>query len=311
MLTIVFVGLFVATDIVNRVQSGEAFLTPRQVSTTFLYAAILGLMAAGQTLVMLTGGVDLSVATTATTGAFMISSYATDGAAQAIGVALLAGLGIGLVNGIGVAIFRVNPLIMTLGVSTVTLGALTIYSQTRFLAPAPDLVKKLGSERFFKYIPYGLLVWAPISALIILGLRYSGFGRMIYAVGDNPVACRLAGVRTWQVLLAVYALCGAAQRRGGDPARRLQRRRRPRDRGTVPAPVGRGGRHRRHVDLRRRRRLRRHDPRRADPDRARLAPDDPERIAGGAADPLRADHPRARGHLRASRGRRLTPREAR
>ena len=129
-LTLVFIGLFVATDIVNRVQSGEAFLTPKQVSTTFLYAAILGLMAAGQTLVMLTGGVDLSVATTATTGAFMISSFATDGAAKAIGVALLVGLGIGIVNGIGVAIFRVNPLIMTLGVSTVTLGALTIYSQT-------------------------------------------------------------------------------------------------------------------------------------------------------------------------------------
>jgi ribose transport system permease protein len=138
----------------------------------------------------------------------MISSYATDGAAKAIGMALLAGLAIGLVNGIGVAIFRVNPLIMTLGVSTITLGALTIYSQTRFLAAAPEIVKKLGSERFLTYIPYGLLVWLPISALIILGLRYSGFGRMIYAVGDNAVACRLAGVRTWQVLLAVYALCG-------------------------------------------------------------------------------------------------------
>jgi ribose transport system permease protein len=207
-LTLVFVGLFIATDIVNRVQSSEAFLTPKQVSTTFLYAAILGLMAAGQTLVMLTGGVDLSVATTATTAAFMISSYATDGAAKAIAVALLAGLGIGLVNGIGVAIFRVNPLIMTLGVSTVTLGALTVYSQTRFLSPAPSFVRKLGSERFFTYVPYSLLVWVPIAALIILGLRYSGLGRMIYAVGDNPVACRLAGVRTWQVLLVVYALCG-------------------------------------------------------------------------------------------------------
>jgi ribose transport system permease protein len=214
-LTFVFIGLFVATDLVNRVQSGEAFLTPKQVSTTFLYAAILGLMAAGQTLVMLTGGVDLSVATTATTAAFMISSYATDGAAKAIVVALAAGLGIGVVNGVGVAIFRVNPLIMTLGVSTVTLGALTIYSQTRFLAPAPGLVTKLGSERFFTYVPYGLLVWVPISALIILGLRSSGFGRLIYAVGDNATACRLAGVRTWQVILAVYALCGALSAAAG------------------------------------------------------------------------------------------------
>jgi ribose transport system permease protein len=51
--------------------------------------------------------------------------------------------------------------------------------------------------------------------VIILGLRYSGFGRLIYAVGDNVMACRLAGVRTWQVLLAVYALCGALSAAAG------------------------------------------------------------------------------------------------
>ena len=62
-LTLVFVGIFVGTDIINRAQGGGAFLTLRQVSTTFLFAAVLGLMSAGQTLVMLTGGVDLSVAT--------------------------------------------------------------------------------------------------------------------------------------------------------------------------------------------------------------------------------------------------------
>jgi ribose transport system permease protein len=207
-LTFVFVSLFVATDIVNRSQGDGAFLTPTQVSTTFLYAAILGLIAAGQTLVMLTGGVDLSVATTATTGAFMVSSYGNHGAAFAIGVALAVGLGIGLVNGIGVAIFRVNPLIMTLGVSTITLGLLTIYSQKRFIALVPSFVATLGSERFATYVPYSLLVWAPIAALIILGLRYSGIGRMIYAIGDNPEACRLAGVRVWQVQIFVYGTCG-------------------------------------------------------------------------------------------------------
>jgi ribose transport system permease protein len=207
-LSFVFVALFVATDIINRAQGDGAFLTPTQVSTTFLYAAVLGLIAAGQTLVMLTGGVDLSVATTATTGAFMVSSYGNHGAAFAIGVALAVGLGIGLVNGIGVAIFRVNPLIMTLGVSTITLGLLTIYSQKRFISLVPSFVSKLGSERFATYVPYDLLVWAPIAAVIILGLRYSGIGRMIYAVGDNPEACRLAGVRVWQVQVFVYATCG-------------------------------------------------------------------------------------------------------
>ena len=115
-LTFVFVGIFVVTDVVNRLQVGEAFLTPKQVSTTFLYAAVLGLIAAGQTLVMLTAGVDLSVATTATAAAFMVSRVGGHGAALAIVAALTVGLLIGSVNGVGVAVFRVNPLIMTLGV---------------------------------------------------------------------------------------------------------------------------------------------------------------------------------------------------
>ena len=207
-LTFVFVAIFLATDIVNRAQEGQAFLTLTQVSTTFLFAAVLGLMAAGQTLVMLTAGVDLSVATTATAGAFMISRFGTHGAATAILVALAVGLGIGLVNGIGIAVFRVNALIMTLGVSTITLGLLTVQAQKQFTSLVPEFVVTLGSQRFLTYIPYDLLVWAPIAALIILGLRYSGIGRMIYAVGDNPVASRLGGVRVWQVLLFVYAMCG-------------------------------------------------------------------------------------------------------
>jgi ribose transport system permease protein len=207
-LTLVFVGLFVVADIVNRAQGDGAFLTPKQVSTTFLFAAVLGLMAAGQTLVMLTGGVDLSVATTATTGAFLISRFGTHGAATAILIALAVGLGVGLVNGIGIAVFRVNALIMTLGVSTITIGILTVEAQKQFTSLVPHFVVQLGSQRFLTYVPYDLLVWVPIAALIILGLRYSGIGRMIYAVGDNPVACRLAGVRVWQVVLVVYALCG-------------------------------------------------------------------------------------------------------
>jgi ribose transport system permease protein len=208
LLSFVFAGIFVATDIINRAQNGEAFLTPKQVSTTFLYAAVLGLIAAGQTLVMLTGGVDLSVATTATAAAWMVSRIGSHGAVAAIVAAVAVGLAIGLVNGIGVAVFRVNPLIMTLGISTITLGLLTVEAQKEFTALVPNLVVTLGSGRFFTYIPYDLLVWAPIAAIIILGLRYSGIGRMIYAVGDNPVAARLAGVRVWQVLLFVYATCG-------------------------------------------------------------------------------------------------------
>ena len=270
-------------------RTGTAFLTPKQVSTTFLYAAVLGLIAAGQTLVMLTGGVDLSVATTATAAAFMVSRFGEprrrdrDRARARASASSSA-----LVNGIGVAIFRVNALIMTLGISMITLGLLTVLGAEAVHRARPALRRhaRLGA------VPAPTsrttcCVWAPISALIILGLRYSGIGRMIYAVGDNPVASRLAGVRVWQVQLFVYAACGVLSALAGVLLVGFNN---AADLGiatpfllpSVAAVVIGGTSIFGGV-----RRLRGHDPRRADPDRARLAADDPQRVPGGAPDPLR------------------------
>jgi ribose transport system permease protein len=211
----VLVLLFVLTDLVNRSEVGDPFITWNQVSTTFLVAAPLGMIAAGQTLVMLSGGVDLSVAFTATAAAFAASWQGADGTVEGILAGLAVGVGIGLANGIGVGIFRVNPLIMTLGTSSVTFGLLSIYAGRPFEKVVPNLVSTLGSERFFEYLPANLILWSAVAAVLILGLRYTGYGRMLYAVGDNPVAARFAGVRTWQVLVAVYALCGLFSALGG------------------------------------------------------------------------------------------------
>ncbi|MBD0347681.1 MAG: ABC transporter permease [Thermoleophilia bacterium] len=216
---IVLVGvlavLFIVTDIVNRRDIGEPFITWNQLSTTLLVAAPLGMIAAGQTLVMLTGGIDLSVALTATAAAFATSWQGGNGEVQGVAAGLAVGLGIGLVNGIGVGIFRVNPLIMTLGTSSVTFGLLSIYAGKPFEKIVPEIVSTLGSDRFFDYLPANLLLWVAVAAILILGLRYTGYGRMLYAVGDNPVAARLAGVRLWQVRVVVYALCGVFSALGG------------------------------------------------------------------------------------------------
>jgi ribose transport system permease protein len=211
----VLVLLFVATDLVNRNDIGEPFITWNQLSTTLLVAAPLGMIAAGQTLVMLTGGVDLSVAFTATAAAFAASWQGANGQPEGILAALALGLGIGLANGVGVGIFSVNPLIMTLGTSSVTFGLLSIYAGRPFEKVVPDVVSSLGSDRFFEYLPANLILWTVVAAILILGLRYTGYGRMLYAVGDNPVAARLAGVRVWQVLVVVYALCGLFSAMGG------------------------------------------------------------------------------------------------
>jgi ribose transport system permease protein len=181
------------------------------VSSTVQLAAILGIMAGGQTLVLLTAGVDLSVASTASAAAYVMAQNSSHGAVTAILMGVIIGLVVGLVNGIGVGIFGVQPLIMTLGVGGIAFGMLVVYSQsqTNGAPVVPDPVYQLGTGTVLQYIPLDvLLVWLPVSVILILGLKYSGLGRAIVAVGDNPIACRLAGVRTWQVLLATYAICG-------------------------------------------------------------------------------------------------------
>ena len=214
-LVAVLAALFVLTDIINRRDVGEPFITWNQLSTTLLVAAPLAMIAAGQTLVMLTGGVDLSVAFTATAAAFAASWQGVNGQVEGIVAGLAVGVGIGLANGIGVGIFRVNPLIMTLGTSSVTFGLLSIYAGRPFEKVVPDIVASLGSDRFFDYLPANLLLWVAVGVIIVVGLRFTGYGRSLYAVGDNPVAARLAGVRVWQVLVVVYALCGLFSALGG------------------------------------------------------------------------------------------------
>jgi len=205
-LIILLVALVVAVEVAKPGTVNSVWL-----SNTLLFAAPLGILAAGQTLVMLTGGIDLSVVSVATGAAFLMTTLTLrmgDAGSAAAGIAL--GLAVGLINGVGVAVLRVQPLVMTLGTGLMTQGAIIVYSQ-KILATrsvVPDFIHVLGSGRVANIIPIDLFVWAPIAALVIAGLRWSGFGRLIFAVGDNAEACQLSGVRVWRVLLLDYALCG-------------------------------------------------------------------------------------------------------
>lgn len=111
-------------------------------------------------------------------------------------------------NGVGVGIFKVHPLIMTLGLSLVVLGLMTVYQLmvVQSGTEIPAIVQWLGSETTIAFLPNNLLLFVPLALIIIAGLRYSGFGRLLFAIGDNPVAARLSGVRVWQVLVALYVL---------------------------------------------------------------------------------------------------------
>lgn len=204
-LVMVLVLLLVGGEVAS-----SGFLSAAQLSSMLLFAAPLALLGAGQTLVMLTGGIDLSVATTATAAAYIMAGQGSHGTVTAILVGLAVGVIVGLVNGIGIGVFRVQPLIMTLGISAILTGILTINAQNFIngVPLVPNVIQSIGSGRQLSYIPNNLIVWIPIALIILVGLRASGFGRALYAIGDNRVAAELAGMRTWQPLVVVYTLCG-------------------------------------------------------------------------------------------------------
>ena len=178
-------------------------------ATTLRAAIPLAILAACQTLAMLTGGIDLSVGAIASMAAFIMATQtASQGPVVAILIAVIAAIVAGIANGIGIGVFKVHPLIMTLGMSLVVLGLTSVYqlamvqSGTRI----PDPILWLGSGISFGFIPNSILVFVPVGVLIVVGLRRTGFGRLLFAVGDNPIASRLAGARIWQVLVALYAV---------------------------------------------------------------------------------------------------------
>ena len=185
-------------------------VTPVWLTNTALFAAPLGIMAAGQTLVMLTGGIDLSVAVVASGAAYLLATNASMGTLAAMLIGLSLGALVGLANGIGIALLRVQPLVMTLGTGLMSGGVMIVYSQKMLASQprVPDFIRTLGSAKLGGVVPYDLFLWVPVAALMIYALRRSGFGRLIYAVGDNREACELSGVRVWRVLLTTYVLCG-------------------------------------------------------------------------------------------------------
>jgi ribose transport system permease protein len=191
------------------------FARPGTVNATWLsnmvmFAAPLGIMAAGQTLVMLTGGIDLSVASVATAAAYAMATHSSLGGAAAILYGLGVGVVVGLLNGVGIALLRVQPLVMTLGTGLMTVGMLVVYSQKMMAAGphVPDFINALGAGKMFGTVPYSLFFWTPIALAIILALRRTGYGRLLYAIGDNRDGCELSGIRVWRVVLITYLVCG-------------------------------------------------------------------------------------------------------
>lgn len=195
---------------------GEAlspgFARGDQVVRLLTVAAILGIVAAGQTLVVLggRGGIDLSVGMLVSCGA-AIAGNVMDGQDGAIVLAVLAAGGatfaVGLVNGLGVAVLGIPPLVMTLGMMAVGQGALVVASQgvpSGRAAPALMAFVQPGATG----VPGILLVWAAIAVAMAVLLRRTSFGLALYAVGANDRAAGLLGLRVGRIRCLLYGASG-------------------------------------------------------------------------------------------------------
>jgi ribose transport system permease protein len=207
------IALIVFTALSDRFLTGENLITVAR-QTTYL-----AIVAMGQMLALLTGGFDLSVGkivaiTSVITALTMAPLKAAhpDAIALTLTLGILAGIGagtlVGIVNGIGVAVFNVSPFMMTLGTATISFGiALTLTSGVPVYGMPDEFGTIFSFARIFD-IPSPVYVTAGLFLLMYFLLNWTRMGRYLYAVGGNLKASRLSGISTRFYLFIAYVLCG-------------------------------------------------------------------------------------------------------
>ena len=184
------------------------FLTPANAINVALQTSITAIMAIGMTLVILTGGIDLSagslVAVAGVSAAFVVKAA---GPAAALGVGLAAGAVSGLFTGVMVTRFTVPPFIVTLALMSALRGAAFLMTGGYSVGDLPEGFAMLG-RGYLAGLPVPVLVTALLYAVFTVLLARTVFGRHIYAVGGNERAAYLAGVSTARIKVGVYILNG-------------------------------------------------------------------------------------------------------
>ena len=207
--------LFVVGGIVQ-----PGFASFGQATNILRLAAFLGIVAAGQTLVIISGGevIDLSVGAVITLGAiliFRISDGQNGQALLALAVALGVGFLIGVVNGLGITALGIPPLVMTLGMTGVVQGLILVVTQGQLEGATPPLLTGLVSDPLLLGIPGVVFLWLLLGGGMWLALWRTGYGRRLFAVGVNRTTARLSGVRVPLVVVLTYALSGMLAALGG------------------------------------------------------------------------------------------------
>jgi ribose transport system permease protein len=186
------------------------FFTASNLWEITLQTAVIGIIAAGQTLVILSGGIDLSVGSVFACAGIAggLVFQATGNLWLTLAATLLTGAALGSLNGLFVSQLRVPPFIATLGMLGMARGLALILSRG---IPIFGLSKEylwIGQGKLFDVVPIPTLILLGIFALVYFIARYTRFGRFTYAAGSNAEAAKLSGIDLAQVLIGTFALSG-------------------------------------------------------------------------------------------------------
>ena len=187
----------------------EAFFSTRNLTAIFNAIAILGIVAMAQTIVIISGGIDVSVGSIVGLGSIVSAMIMTvfDSALAGILAAVIAGSVAGLCNGLLITKGRVNPIITTLATLAIFQGLSFIVSNGKAVGVLNTNFNWIGSGRV-SGIPITVMVFVAIAAVMIFFMRATDMGRNIYAIGGNQNAARLAGIRIERYRIGVYVLTG-------------------------------------------------------------------------------------------------------
>lgn len=206
-----FIALFIACTFFA--VTTDHFFSGGNLSLILQQVMVVGVIAIGQTLIILTAGIDLSCGMVMALGSIVMTKLVADMGVP-VPLAVLAGIGVtalfGLLNGLLVTRIKLPPFIVTLGTYNIAFAITQLYSGAQTVTELPDSMTWLGNTFALggAQVSYGVVLMIALYLGAWFWLRETGAGRHVYAVGNNPEATRLVGIPTDRVLLGVYVLAG-------------------------------------------------------------------------------------------------------
>jgi len=215
-LALVFVvGVFTIAD--NLQTDGGRFATLKNAQTVLVQSATVAVAALGMTMIIISAGIDLSAGTTMALCATVLAWFLRENYSPAVSVAAALGTGClaGFCNGTLISRLRVVPFIVTLGTMTIYLGLAKIIGNNTMVRPNPDQVPDWMRELLNPRVQHEWMVFAPgvwlvlaLALIVSAVLRYTVFGRHVFAIGSNESTARLCGINVTATRIAVYTIAG-------------------------------------------------------------------------------------------------------